>query len=40
MKNLTRNIVKEHLEEIFANFGKLEKVDLVLDEKVSARMHV
>jgi RNA recognition motif-containing protein len=31
--NLTRNVNEEHLKEIFGNWGKLKRVELVWDRK-------
>lgn len=32
IKNLTRNVTKEHLEEIFAFYGKVEKAEVAYDK--------
>lgn len=34
VSGLTRNVTEEHLNEIFATFGKLSRVELVLDRRV------
>ena len=37
VRNLSRNVNKNHLIEIFGNFGKIKKVDIPIDEKTHKR---
>jgi RNA recognition motif-containing protein len=37
VRNLTRNVQQGHLEEIFKQFGVVQKVTLPTDEKVRSR---